>query len=80
MKFPEKIFPNNLRKAPLVNSVVASLFVVVCFYFIDKGIVATSGHPDMVVVYGEYLSLAKWLIVIGLLVRGIIGGFSQGRS
>ncbi len=77
MKFPEKIFPSHFRKTPLIISVVASLIVIVCFYFVDQGVAAMSSHPEMTSVYGEYLSLAKWLIVAGFLVRGIISGLKK---
>ncbi len=61
------------RKGPLLWSVGLSLLVSICFYFIDQGISTTRSYNELVD-YSYFLATAKWLIIAGIVVKGILSG------
>jgi uncharacterized protein (DUF983 family) len=71
------MFPSRFRKAPLITSFIAVLVLLICFHFIDLGIAATAQYQEEVAAYSELLVWGKWLIVAGLLVRGVVKGLNN---
>ncbi|NVJ60089.1 MAG: hypothetical protein HWE27_06860 [Gammaproteobacteria bacterium] len=75
------MFPKHIKWTPIVISLIASAGIAVAFYFIDMGIEASRANAASDIypagIYAEYLSLAKWLIIAGFIVKGILSGITS---
>lgn len=67
----------KLNFKPLLKSLVMASFIAVCFYFIDQGIDSTQQFDDVAPGYSSILSWAKWMIIGGLLLTGVIQGLKR---
>ena len=62
----------NIKLRPLIISLLIGSAVAVAFYFIDKGIEAYQSVGELGEGFGDILLTAKWLIIAGIIVKGIL--------
>ncbi len=66
----------SINKGPLGLSVLLSGITALAFYFIDNSVASLAESGEMAASYVEMLSLAKWLIIAGILIKGLVSGIS----
>lgn len=62
----------HIKLRPLIISLLIGSAVAVAFYFIDKGVAAYHSVGELGEGFGDILLTAKWLIIAGIIVKGIL--------
>ena len=68
--------PFKINKSPIIVSLVLSSIVAIGFYFINQSVASLQQQGEMASSYADMLSFAKWLIIAGITIKGLVSGIS----